>query len=621
MELAEHKCSSEEHKEINAVKYCQECNVYLCRNCDKFHSNLLKKHHTFSLDEDIKEIFTGFCKMENHQNELIYYCKDHNELVCAKCITKMKGQGNGQHTDCDICYIGEIGEEKKEKLKDNIINLEKLSELYLTSIEDLKKIFEEIDKNKEDVMKEIHKVFTTIRTKLNEREDELLKQIEIIYEKKIFSQNIEIFKDKKYGDKIKTYIEKGKLVEKDWEKNENKNSLINDCINVEKTIKKINNLNKGIEKYKSKNKKLKFYSEPDDLMNLIRKLGSFNDNNINQQEINIDIEDYNPQKLSLIKQIKNNYGCSNDNIYDNLCFFISKNEEYVLGYVDSNNTSIIFYDINNNNEIKTIKNANDGNAVTMIKYYDYSKYDMILSNSSSQGSNIKIWNYNEAKNIITISNLFYYSNYYYPAFSSCIILEKNNFNIFCVQSSYNEYIKLYNSNGSFNKNFGKNESYKYYIDSFELDEKKYLISAGNQGIEVYYYPDLNLYHCFREGNDSSSHYYAKIIEAGKSYNIIDVGSFNLIKIWDFANKNLITKINSDSNNNLCGFAVINNNYIIIGSHDKNIKEFDIENKKHIKNINQHTSSVVGLKPIKDKNENIYLVSYGKDKNIFLWGFK
>ena len=120
MELVEKKCSSEEHKETNAIKYCQECKLYLCRNCDKFHSNLFKKHHTFSLDEDIKEIFTGFCKIENHQSELIYFCKDHNELVCAKCITKIKGQGNGQHTDCDICYIREIGEEKKEKLKDNI---------------------------------------------------------------------------------------------------------------------------------------------------------------------------------------------------------------------------------------------------------------------------------------------------------------------------------------------------------------------------------------------------------------------------------------------------------------------------------------------------------------------
>ena len=622
MELVEKKCSSEEHKETNAIKYCQECKLYLCRNCDKFHSNLFKKHHTFSLDEDIKEIFTGFCKIENHQSELIYFCKDHNELVCAKCITKIKGQGNGQHTDCDICYIREIGEEKKEKLKDNIINLEKLSELYQASIEDLKKIFEEIDKNKEDVMAEIHKVFTTIRTKLNDREDELLKQIDKIYEKKIFSQNIEIFKDKKYGNKIKTYIEKGKLAEKDWEINENKNSLINDCINVEKTIKKINKLNAGIEKYRSKNKKLKFFIEPDELINLIKKQGSFNDYNLNQQEININIEDYIPHKLSLKKQINNNYYCNNSNIYDNLCFFISKNDEYVLGYVNSNDcASIIFYDINNNNELKTIKNANGGNAVSLIKYYNYSKYDMILSCCQSSGSNITIWNFNESKNIVTISNAFYYSGYYYYAISSCVILEKNNFNIFSVTPSFNCQITMHNSGGGCNKNVGKNDTCKYYIDSFDINEKKYIISGGNQGIEVYNHQDFNLYHLFREGSDSNSHYCGKIIETNKGYNLIDVGSFNFIRIWDFVNKNLVTKINSDTNNQLYGFVVINNNYIIIGSQDKNIKEFDIENPKNIKNISQHTSNVIGLKPIKDKNENIFLVSYGLDKNLFLWEFK
>ena len=167
-------------------------------------------------------------------------------------------------------------------------------------------------------------------------------------------------------------------------------------------------LNESIESYKIKNKKLKFYSEPNKLLSLIKKQGSFNDNNINQQEININIEDFNPQNLSFKKQINNNYGNSDSNIFDNICFFISRNDEYVLGYVDSGYVSIIFYDINNNNELKKINNAHDGNYISMIKYYDYSKYDMILSLSTSQNSNIKIWNFNESKNILTISNIFYY---------------------------------------------------------------------------------------------------------------------------------------------------------------------------------------------------------------------
>ena len=140
-------------------------------------------------------------------------------------------------------------------------------------------------------------------------------------------------------------------------------------------------------------------------------------------------------------------------------------------------------------------------------------------------------------------------------------------------------------------------------------------------MEVYNYPDLNQYHYFRENNDSQYHCYAKIVESNNGYNLIDAGNFNTIKIWDFVNKNLISIIKSDTNNNLRGFVVVNNNYLFIGSQDKNIKEFNIENKTIIKNFNKHTNNLVGLKQAKDKNDNIYIVSYGQDKNIFLWGFK
>ena len=66
--------------------------------------------------------------------------------------------------------------------------------------------------------------------------------------------------------------------------------------------------------------------------------------------------------------------------------------------------------------------------------------------------------------------------------------------------------------------------------------------------------------------------------------------------------------------------IINNRYLFIGSEDKQIKEFDLEKKIIIKYINKHTSIVIGIKAIKDKNGNEFIVSYGYDKNIYLWGF-
>ena len=120
-----------------------------------------------------------------------------------------------------------------------------------------------------------------------------------------------------------------------------------------------------------------------------------------------------------------------------------------MGYTDSSYKSIIFYDINNNNEIKKINNAHDQNIYT-IKHYPYDKYDIILS--TSYNNDIKIWNYNDCSNILTISNIFENNKYVY---SACIIFDENNFNIFC--TGQHNYIKIYNSKGEFNKNIGNND--------------------------------------------------------------------------------------------------------------------------------------------------------------------
>ena len=160
---------------------------------------------------------------------------------------------------------------------------------------------------------------------------------------------------------------------------------------------------------------------------------------------------------------------------------------------------------------------------------------------------------------------------------------------------------------------------RFIIDSSEIEEKKFLLVGGCKGIEVYNYPELTEYYTFIEGNDSSAHNYAKIIKINNTYNLIDTGTFNSIKIWNFLNKSFITKINSNTNSGLGGFTIINNRYILIGCYDKNIKEFDIEKKMMIKDINKHSGSIAGIKPVKDKNGNILFASYAfGDNNIYLW---
>ena len=120
MEYSNKKCSAKDHQDINAISYCKKCNIYMCNKCENLHSKLFQHLNLFKLDKDINEIFTGYCKELNHNNELKFFCKNHNQLCCAECITKIKGNGIGQHKDCDVCFLNEIKNIKKDSLAKNI---------------------------------------------------------------------------------------------------------------------------------------------------------------------------------------------------------------------------------------------------------------------------------------------------------------------------------------------------------------------------------------------------------------------------------------------------------------------------------------------------------------------
>jgi len=105
--------SSIEHENDQAIIYCQTCRVYMCNKCKNFHSKLCKNHFTYDLNSNSNEIFTGFCKEENHYDKLEYFYKTHNQLCCSGCIAKIKRKGKGQHTDCEICNIEDIKDKKK----------------------------------------------------------------------------------------------------------------------------------------------------------------------------------------------------------------------------------------------------------------------------------------------------------------------------------------------------------------------------------------------------------------------------------------------------------------------------------------------------------------------------
>ena len=272
MEKQKNKCSSKEHKESDAIIYCIQCKVYICRKCEIFHSNLCQNHQTFKLDKDNSDFFTGFCEEEKHNQELEFFCKNHNQLCCAACIAKIKTNKIGNHKDCDVCILEDIKDEKKNKLKDNIKLLEELSNTLQDSVNQLKIFFEKIIKNKEELKMEIQKTFTKIRNIVNKREDDLLlevdKQYEALFCKESFLKEID-----KLPNKTKIALEKSKNIEEEY--NDKINLFIKDCIDIENNLREINIINENINKCNDLEYiKIRFTPE-EEINQLLEKINTF----------------------------------------------------------------------------------------------------------------------------------------------------------------------------------------------------------------------------------------------------------------------------------------------------------------------------------------------------------
>ena len=238
------KCSNKEHEKIDAIYFCSECKLYMCNKCENFHSKLFQSHNCQKLDKDSNELFIEICQLKGHNNNpLEFFCKTHNQLCCSSCLCTLKQKGKGQHKDCDVCIIEDIKEEKKNALENNIQNLENLSKNLDNIINRIKNISETLNQKKEDLKLEILNIFTKIRNILNERENELLLEIDKKFEKFNFNDNI-IKESEKLPKKVKSLLEIGKKVENGLKNNNNDNinSIITNCINMENTIKQINRL-------------------------------------------------------------------------------------------------------------------------------------------------------------------------------------------------------------------------------------------------------------------------------------------------------------------------------------------------------------------------------------------
>ena len=151
-------------------------------------------------------------------------------------------------------------------MNENIKTLEEISNKIEDSINKLKQIFQKINEDKEKLKLDISKIFTKIRNTLNEREDELLLEIDNKYNNLFFTEKL-INQSDKLPNEIKKSLEKGRKINGDWNDGNKLNKKIQDCLDIENKISIINEINQKIEKCNSTKIKTKIVPENDNELN------------------------------------------------------------------------------------------------------------------------------------------------------------------------------------------------------------------------------------------------------------------------------------------------------------------------------------------------------------------
>ena len=131
-------------------------------------------------------------------------------------------------------------------------------------------------KNKEDLKIKIEKIFTKIRNKINDREEELFLEIDELYDKIYIKEDL-IKNSENLPNEIRIYMEKGRSIDKEWNEEDNKlRSLINECINIENIICNISQLNQNLKKAELYNDlEIKFSPEDNEMNYFLEIIKNF----------------------------------------------------------------------------------------------------------------------------------------------------------------------------------------------------------------------------------------------------------------------------------------------------------------------------------------------------------
>ena len=166
---------------LPSVAFCQNCNEYICSECDKAHKNMhrFSSHVVVSIDSLRSPI--GQCiaaehpvflavskevKCSKHEDEpLKLYCSDCSKLVCRECII--------DHKDHRYAFVVDAAPKFRTEIEQKVESVKKISAELKTAVKSLTYSEKKVSASSTATTKEIDDALDKIASKLMKKRKEL----------------------------------------------------------------------------------------------------------------------------------------------------------------------------------------------------------------------------------------------------------------------------------------------------------------------------------------------------------------------------------------------------------------------------------------------------------------
>ena len=305
-------------------------------------------------------------------------------------------------------------------------------------------------------------------------------------------------------------------------------------------------------------------------------------------------------------------------LLDNTSIIVKTLDDLLLIIYTKEDNAIVCYNIINQQKVNEVRKTHD-KRITNLRYYSQTinRINLMLS-LSSDDNNIKVWNIANFECILDLGkvNLSGWMN------SACFLNDNNQ--VYVLSSNAIGFskdpspIQVYDLKGKLIKKINNSSTNTYFIEYYYDNKlsKNYIITGNACFSTSYDYDKNQIYHIYND-NSKSLHISAIINVNGYKTNLIESCLDGYIRIWDFHSGIFISKIKVDSS--LYGICLWDNNYLMVGCQDKNIKIVDLDKQRDIAELRGHMNIVTMIKKLDHPKYGEFLVSQGHTNDGFkLW---